>query len=545
MLRQVVSATATATATPRQIARRTETGTRRYRGVWERRTLRIDCAASSFAGHRKDDTPDVWERFLRGGLDGISRTAVRRQGQGGTRLQISWNDGHESEFSSKWLRDHATDAFNPHTKQRQVDTHAVPNDIKVRQATVLAATAGVTDPPPTDAVVADAGDSNDKVDDRPHQVLRISWDGEDAASKTRGVADSEVPTSTVPLTFLREHCTSARARELRQRYGRAADGAGCRPRPILWGADVFCQADRTADVAAQETPSSAVECLHYDEIVGGEPQDGAFSSSAPSSLSSSSSPTSASPASAGASARLVGLLRSRGIALVRGVPTTEEGTRALALNVGGNLRSTLYGPGMWATSAEASAGEEAFRDSAYSSDALALHTDCGYLVDPPGVQVFNCVVRAEDGGTSTYIDGFAVAERLRLESPAAFEFFSRTSLVYQCFDEGCHYMAEGPIFRLGAHGHVVQVRHNDYDRAPLDYLSNEDIDLFYEHHKTLSAIIRDPSLVARILLEPGDCVILDNQRTLHGRESFKGRRRMVGCYLGMDELHSMARVLGL
>ncbi|CAN0368975.1 unnamed protein product, partial [Scytosiphon promiscuus] len=105
-------------------------------------------------------------------------------------------------------------------------------------------------------------------------------------------------------------------------------------------------------------------------------------------------------------------------------------------------------------------------------------------------QVFNCVVRAENGGTSTYIDGFAVAERLRLESPAAFDFFSRTSLVYQCFDEGCHYVAEGPIFRLGAHGHVIQVRHNDYDRAPLDYLSNEDVDLFYEHHKTLSAIIR-------------------------------------------------------
>ena len=80
-------------------------------------------------------------------------------------------------------------------------------------------------------------------------------------------------------------------------------------------------------------------------------------------------------------------VRSHGIALVRGVPTTEAGTEALALKVGGHLRSTLYGPGMWATSAEAAAGEEGFRDSAYSSDALALHTDCGYLADPPGIQV--------------------------------------------------------------------------------------------------------------------------------------------------------------
>ncbi|CAN0578342.1 unnamed protein product, partial [Ectocarpus sp. 12 AP-2014] len=152
------------------------------------------------------------------------------------------------------------------------------------------------------------------------------------------------------------------------------------------------------------------------------------------------------------------LIRSHGVALVRGVPTDEKGTEALALRVGGHLRSTLYGPGMWATSAEASAGEEGFRDSAYSNDGLALHTDCGYLADPPGIQVFNCVVRAQEGGASIYVDGFAVAERLRATNPEAFEFFSRTAISYQCFDEGCHYMAEGPVFRLGPFGEVVQVR---------------------------------------------------------------------------------------
>lgn len=68
------------------------------------------------------------------------------------------------------------------------------------------------------------------------------------------------------------------------------------------------------------------------------------------------------------------------------------------------------------------------------------------------------MVKAKEGGASTYIDGFAVAERLRLESPKAFDFFSRTPLSYQCFDEGCHYLAEGPIFRLGSHGQVTQVR---------------------------------------------------------------------------------------
>lgn len=68
------------------------------------------------------------------------------------------------------------------------------------------------------------------------------------------------------------------------------------------------------------------------------------------------------------------------------------------------------------------------------------------------------MVRAKEGGASTYIDGFAVAERLRQENPAAFDYLSRTPLAYQCFDEGCHYVAEGPIFRLGPLGDVVQVQ---------------------------------------------------------------------------------------
>eukprot|EP00752_Nemacystus_decipiens_P009969 g8891.t1 len=460
-----------------------------------------------------------WELFLQGGLAGASQARVQQEPGGKCRVLVSWKDGHESEFSTKWLRDHSAEAFNTHTHQREVDTYAVPNDLKVRHASVVTTTppkapSATTHPPPTTGT-----------DTRPHQALKLSWStrAPDSDVQESRETERESSTSTVPLDWLRRHCTSPAARDLRRRYGGPADGASNRPPPVLWGADVF-----------SSSGTKGVTYLHYDEIVEDEAhqqqqhhQQGSFRPPA---------------AGRGGARRLVDTVRSHGIALVRGVPTTEAGTEALALKVGGHLRSTLYGPGMWATSAEASAGEDGFRDSAYSSDALALHTDCGYLADPPGIQVFNCVVRAEEGGASMYIDGFAVAERLRSDNPKAFEFFSRTPIAYQCFDEGCHYMAEGPVFRLGAHGQVVQVRHNDYDRAPLDYLSNDDVDRFYEYHKSLSAIIRDPSMVARILLEPGECVIVDNQRAMHGREAFKGKRRMVGCYLGMDELHSAARV---
>jgi trimethyllysine dioxygenase len=56
---------------------------------------------------------------------------------------------------------------------------------------------------------------------------------------------------------------------------------------------------------------------------------------------------------------------------------------ALARRIG-VVRHTLYG-GMWATSAEG--GEQAHNDTAYTNHALNLHTDCTYMVDPPGLQV--------------------------------------------------------------------------------------------------------------------------------------------------------------
>lgn len=217
----------------------------------------------------------------------------------------------------------------------------MPNDTRVKHASVE------TLPP-------SAADANSGASEPPRQVLLLRWSSE--------ANEAEHEECTVPIGWLREHCSSETARSLRQRFGTSIDGANHRPTPVLWGAGVFSP-------AADNNPP----IVEYDAVM--EDRQGSPPSASPSS----SAPTAAS--------HLVGLIRSHGIALVRGVPTDEAGTQALALKVGGHVRSTLYGPDMWATSAEADDGEEGFRDSAYSSDALALHTDCSYLRDPPGLQV--------------------------------------------------------------------------------------------------------------------------------------------------------------
>lgn len=55
------------------------------------------------------------------------------------------------------------------------------------------------------------------------------------------------------------------------------------------------------------------------------------------------------------------------------------------------------------------------------------------------------------------MDGFAVAEHLRLRHPEAFNLLSTLVLPYECLDDGFHFRATGPILKLDPHGRVIQV----------------------------------------------------------------------------------------
>ena len=74
------------------------------------------------------------------------------------------------------------------------------------------------------------------------------------------------------------------------------------------------------------------------------------------------------------------------------------------------------------------------------------------------MQLLSCQTKALEGGASTYVDGFAVAERLRKEHPEAFDFLTNTPILYQFVADGYHMVESGPIIQTNALGEVVQVQ---------------------------------------------------------------------------------------
>jgi trimethyllysine dioxygenase len=220
-----------------------------------------------------------------------------------------------------------------------------------------------------------------------------------------------------------------------------------------------------------------------------------------------------------------------GFGLVRGLEPTTAAAEALARRVA-YPRQTIFG-GMWTLSSEVRAHD----DSAYSTSFLEPHTDGTYAVDAPGLQMFCCLEREGSGGESLLVDGLDIANSIRRDDPDAFRVLSTVSVTGRYIESGVHLRATRPPIRLDERGQVAQVSFNNYDRAPMR-LPDTEMAEFYRAYRVLHERVNDRSQWLQIRLEPGDAVIFDNWRVLHGRMSYVGRRIFEGCYHNHEDFVS-------
>ena len=236
--------------------------------------------------------------------------------------------------------------------------------------------------------------------------------------------------------------------------------------------------------------------------------------------------------------RLLQALADHGFAVLHRVPL-EPGQVAAVGDRLGHVRVTNYGRLFDVISIPNP------NNLAYTSVALGVHTDNPYRDPTPGLQLLHCLEAGAPGGDTLLVDGFRAAEALRQRHPNDFALLARLPLPFHFADAKADLQATTPIVSTDFEGRVTAVHFNNRSMAALD-LPEEQILPWYRAYRHFAAILREPAGELRIRLEPGDLLIMENNRALHGRTAFdpsRGRRHLQGCYVDKDGVESRRRVL--
>lgn len=209
-----------------------------------------------------------------------------------------------------------------------------------------------------------------------------------------------------------------------------------------------------------------------------------------------------------------------GVAILKGCPDLDDPTPLLNRDLRyGPVQDTIYGSVVEIKFRSVTDGELV----AYTNNELPTHTDFSFYTKTPDIlNVYgrkNTVV----GGESTYVDTYAVLEEVRDERPDLFKILTEVVAYYR-------YAVPGKKLNVSSH-RVVEMRGEDIYRVvdmfceldELEFAKHTDIETrkawweAYSYYRNKCMEARTPG--AR-RLDPGDLVMIDNARVLHGRRPF-------------------------
>ena len=223
-----------------------------------------------------------------------------------------------------------------------------------------------------------------------------------------------------------------------------------------------------------------------------------------------------------------------GFVVIQNCKTEMSSVEKIANKIG-YVRESIFG-GLWSFESN-----NDMADSAYTQDELRPHTDSTYSNDAPGLQLLLCCHYKATGGESIMVDGFKIAEKIYKENKDLYTLLSEIEVTGQYIGDGVFLEAKRPIFKLNSNKELVQVSFNNYDRAAFR-MDDEKTLKFYDAIREFDLIANNREYQWRHILKPGELLIFNNWRILHGRGSFKGDRKMSGCYINKEDFDSSCRM---
>lgn len=143
--------------------------------------------------------------------------------------------------------------------------------------------------------------------------------------------------------------------------------------------------------------------------------------------------------------------------------------------------------------------------------AFGFHTDCSEFEDPPDTVLLLCEQTADSGGESVVVNLDHVIPHLTFES------LLQLQKPHFYFKPALH-----PILSLNAQ-QEIEVRYQ-----PTHFALAEALNIWQKTPAQQQALANFETALAlegvSFLLQPGDALLLNNRRSLHGRQAFRGQR---------------------
>ena len=227
-----------------------------------------------------------------------------------------------------------------------------------------------------------------------------------------------------------------------------------------------------------------------------------------------------------------------GFVLIKNVPTKKNFIVNFANSIG-SVRRTNFGEYFDVKSVPNP------NDLAYTSLPLAPHTDNPYRNPVPCIQLLHCIKNEVRGGLSTLVDGFTVTEDLKKEFKEYYDILTKIKVKFKFIDKDVVLENWSELIQLDENHELKQVKFSPrLDFVPI--LDKEELDLYYNARNKISEMYNSDKYRIDFKLMPGDLMMMDNYRLLHGRTSFdtnEGNRYLQGCYIDYDSTEGKLRHL--
>ena len=237
---------------------------------------------------------------------------------------------------------------------------------------------------------------------------------------------------------------------------------------------------------------------------------------------------------------LLQAVRTVGLARLCGLPTEENTVERVALRIGPVRESHFERVFNVLSRPDADS-------NAYTSHALPAHTDMPTRETPHGLQLLHCLVSDAEGGMSVMMDGFRIAEDMREQYPEEFANLATMKWTYANRAGDSDYRWTAPHVAVDDYGRVCDIRFASFSRAPLR-VPFEQVGPSYRALRRFLAMTYSDEYRLVFPFSPGDLIVFDNRRILHGRTAFDprtGDRHLQGIYVDRDDMMSTIRSIEL